>query len=276
MIGIRYSLSTKIIKKGDYFSIYLNITNGHEKQITLTGVNLFQPTGFIQREKIEEVSMFHGIIDFFKSFFLERDIEIAIFQGKLQLKKVPGEQLDSEKTQPPESSSFGSPARIPLPFNQKIQPNDTYRVDFNLKAGWSGGLRPRPDTYIISAEVEYNLEGKKLFEQINIEVSIFPSLGSMLVGTLVGSLLGTVVNVILPPIQNKNLNMPGFEFILAQISANLILGFIVGITLMRKKDVQPFLTVEDFWGGILLGFLVGYSGQQIFKELLGPAVTSQT
>jgi hypothetical protein len=30
---------------------------------------------------------------------------------------------------------------------------------------------------------------------------------------------------------------------------------------MRKKDVQPFLTIEDFWGGILLGFLVGTNGQ---------------
>ena len=37
---------------------------------------------------------------------------------------------------------------------------------------------------------------------------------------------------------------------------------------MRKKDVQPFLTVEDFWGGILFGFQVGYSGQQIFKQFL--------
>ncbi|MGB6533426.1 MAG: hypothetical protein WBF33_35510 [Candidatus Nitrosopolaris sp.] len=35
-----------------------------------------------------------------------------------------------------------------------IQSKNTYRSDFNLKAGWSGGLRPRPDTYRISGEVE--------------------------------------------------------------------------------------------------------------------------
>jgi hypothetical protein len=32
--------------------------------------------------------------------------------------------------------------------------------------------------------------------------------------------------------------------------SNLILGFIIAVVLMRKKDVQPFLTIEDFWSGI--------------------------
>ena len=36
---------------------------------------------------------------------------------------------------------------------------------------------------------------------------------------------------------------------------------------VSKKDVQPFVTIEDFWGGILLGFLVGTSGQ-VFLGLL--------
>jgi fluoride ion exporter CrcB/FEX len=90
----------------------------------------------------------------------------------------------------------------------------------------------------------------------------------MLIGTLIGSLLGTVVNAIVPHVQNNKVPIPGFEIIIPQIFANLILGFIVGITLMRKKDVQSFLTVEDFWGGILLGFLVGYSGGQFLKGLL--------
>ena len=39
------------------------------------------------------------------------------------------------------------------------------------------------------------------------------------------------------------------------------------IILMRKKDVQPFLTTEDFWGAILIGFLAGYTGQELFQQL---------
>ncbi len=81
----------------------------------------------------------------------------------------------------------------------------------------------------------------------------------MLCGTLLGSFLGTMT---------RNVNDIKLTLI-PVILVNLILAFIVGIVLMRKKDVQPFLTVEDFWGGILLGFLVGFSGLQMFQQLTG-------
>jgi CDP-diglyceride synthetase len=91
--------------------------------------------------------------------------------------------------------------------------------------------------------VEYQFKDKAYYRQINIDVSIFPSLGSMLFGTILGSLLGTIAHDIL---------------------ANT---FSIGCKFLPGR-VQPFLTVEDFWGGILLGFLVGYVGQQFLTTLL--------
>ncbi|MFL6401359.1 MAG: hypothetical protein ACJ72J_17510 [Nitrososphaeraceae archaeon] len=52
------------------------------------------------------------------------------------------------------------------------------------------------------------------------------------------------------------------------IIVNLILGFIAGIVLMRRKDVQSFITIEDLWGGILIGFIVAYTGRQFLEGLL--------
>jgi hypothetical protein len=58
---------------------------------------------------------------------------------------------------------------------------------------------------------------------------------------------------------------------------NLILGFITGIVLMRRKDVQSFITIEDLWGGILVGFIVAYAGKQFFEEFLNiPSILNQT
>lgn len=37
----------------------------------------------------------------------------------------------------------------------------------------------------------------------------------------------------------------------------------------RKSEAQAFITVEDFWGGVLIGFLVGYSGTAAFTEFTG-------
>jgi hypothetical protein len=47
----------------------------------------------------------------------------------------------------------------------------------------------------------------------------------------------------------------------------LIFGLIARLILTRKKDVQPFLTIEDFWGGIVVGVVVGYSGSQFLEQL---------
>jgi hypothetical protein len=275
LLEITTSLSTKIIKKGDYFSIYVSITNGHEKEITITTVKLFQPIGFTDAPINKQYTLFEGIKEFFS--YKDVSVSVGVLSSKFELRShhqdkhkqsYPSQTVIDELPGTPYIEVSSAKPNIEKKPNQIIQPKNTYREDFNLRAGWSGGLRPRPDTYIISGEVEYKLEDKMYYKQINIEVSIFPSLGSMLIGTLIGSLLGTVVNAIMPHIREASNPIPGLDLIIPQVFANLILGFIVGITLMRKKDVQPFLTVEDFWGGILLGFLVGFSGAQFIKSFL--------
>lgn|SRR5215208_1618666 len=179
--------------------------------------------------------------------FFSSNIEISVFEGKLALKK-PNEPKQIIDELPATAYVEVSRSTIEQKSDIIIQPQD-----FNLKAGWSGGLCPRPDTYIISGEVEYHLNDKLHYKQINIEVSIFPSLGTMLIGTLIGSSLGTIVNAIIPHIQNNKVPIPGLEIITLQLFANLVIGFVVAITLMRKKDVQPFLTVEDFLGRYTVG-----------------------
>ena len=49
--------------------------------------------------------------------------------------------------------------------------------------------------------------------------------------------------------------------------ANIILGIIAVIVFSRKKDIQPILAIEDFWGGILLGFIVGYTGKSFIEQI---------
>jgi hypothetical protein len=37
----------------------------------------------------------------------------------------------------------------------------------------------------------------------------------------------------------------------------------------RKSDAQSFVTVEDFWGALLIGFVIGYSGTAAFSSITG-------
>jgi hypothetical protein len=50
-----------------------------------------------------------------------------------------------------------------------------------------------------------------------------------------------------------------------------LLSAIAIIFMVRKSDTQSFVSVEDFWGGLLIGFLVGYTGTSFFESLTGVA-----
>jgi hypothetical protein len=153
-----------------------------------------------------------------------------------------------------------------------VERNTAYTEIFTLQAGWTGGLHPRPDTYTIRCDVTYTFDGKIYHSSIEIDVSIFPSLASMLVGTLLGAVLGTVLKELFTKTElMKDINTLGIGGTIAPIIpilfSNMILGFMIAVVLMRKKDVQPFLTIEDFWGGILVGFLTSYTSSQILEQL---------
>ncbi|MGW4691503.1 hypothetical protein ACWEO1_03875 [Kitasatospora cineracea] len=48
-----------------------------------------------------------------------------------------------------------------------------------------------------------------------------------------------------------------------------ILSWAAIIFSARKSEAQSFITVEDFWGGLLVGFLIGYSGTAAFTGMTG-------
>lgn len=56
---------------------------------------------------------------------------------------------------------------------------------------------------------------------------------------------------------------------LVTLLVSVILSGIAIIFMVRKSDTQSFVSVEDFWGGLLIGFLVGYTGASFFQDLTG-------
>ena len=48
----------------------------------------------------------------------------------------------------------------------------------------------------------------------------------------------------------------------------------VVVALARKSNAQPFVSIEDFWGGIVIGFSVGYFGFELFSDVFAAAPSS--
>jgi hypothetical protein len=54
MIEIQVENWPKVIKKGDFFNITVDVTNEHMKEITVKEVRLFYPVGFVTTEEVRK------------------------------------------------------------------------------------------------------------------------------------------------------------------------------------------------------------------------------
>jgi hypothetical protein len=261
LIELSALLSSRILRKGDVFSVYVDVRNIGKEPIHIVNVKLTSPLGFIKLSKDKmPTSIWDSIrgtrigLTSFEFKAEQFEVRVAPFEFEISRSPVKTAATDSQKT-----------ATTTIPNSQKVtvQPNESYRAEFYLQAGRRVSLIPRPDTYTISIEVEVMYASDLTAthrKQLSTDISIFPTVAGMLGGTLVGSFLGTII---------RHIESPNWQFVVPILITNLVLGFIVGVILMRKKDVQPFVTVEDFWGGILLGYLVGFGGQALFEQITG-------
>ena len=138
-------------------------------------------------------------------------------------------------------------------------PNGVKRpISIPLRAGRILGFKPRPDLYKISITIFYTHDNTLLNRSIEIDLRIYASLQGMLGGTILGSVLG-------------NFAVSEFRYGIdtpISILSSIVFGFVAGIILMRRKDIQAFITIEDFWGGILVGFTIGLLGKEVVINLL--------
>jgi hypothetical protein len=249
-IELSTMLSHSIIRKGDVFGIYVDVRNISERPINLTALELIPPLGFTQSSEHKDKRSLSDRI---------REVKTGMSGVSPKSSKI---ESDWEKFES-DWEKFLTNNLKPLTDSQPVtvQPTESHGVLFNLQAGRILGLRPRPDTYSISLRVVYTSDGITQRELSSlIHIRLFPTLAWMLAGTLLGSLLGTMI---------KNFSSHSLEYLLRILLINLAIGFVLSLILMRRKDVQPFITVEDFWGGVLLGSIVGFGAQELLEQVTG-------
>jgi hypothetical protein len=164
-----------------------------------------------------------------------------------------------------------------LPENTALQPGSTvvytatlnvrksliftpsqYRLQFYVNYGF------RPKTSTSSGSEGDNREA--IFTNtIAHKLSIRPSVYSVLAGSIIGGVAGSIARLL-------QMNSPiTWKESSVSIVLVTILSAIAVIFMARKSDTQSFVSVEDFWGGLLIGFLVGYTGTSFFESLTGVA-----
>ncbi len=163
-----------------------------------------------------------------------------------------------------------------LPFGVALQPGN--------ESVWTITLGTRRNLFFLPAAYRLNLavlyaftppvEGKpeskqELFSNtISTTVTIRTSLWSVMAGSLAGGLLGGSAHLL-----QQIGSSTSAQLTVGTGTGSLIVAAILSVAATifaaRKSETQSFVSVEDFWGGALIGFLIGFSGATAFQDITG-------
>lgn len=95
------------------------------------------------------------------------------------------------------------------------------------------------------------------------------ALWSVIVGGVLGGVIGSVARSLQGTGGTTAFGGAHANSTIGALSLSAILSGAAVVFSARKSDAQSFVTVEDFWGGLLVGFLIGYSGTAAFTKITG-------
>ncbi|WP_438028922.1 hypothetical protein [Sorangium sp. So ce233] len=119
----------------------------------------------------------------------------------------------------------------------------------------------RAASYRLLIEVEYEIDGASNLDTIEHVLKVSASLGSMICGAVAGGVGGWFAA------RGGAASLDAEAGV--SLAVSLVLVAMAVVLLARKKDVQPVLAIEDFWGGVAVGFLIAYAGPSLFAGLFG-------
>lgn len=115
---------------------------------------------------------------------------------------------------------------------------------------------------------DHELERRDLYSNTTpFTVQVRAALWSVILGSAFGGVIGSIA---------RSLQGEGGAVAFSGPHANSTIGAVLLAAILsgaavlfsaRKSDTQSFVTVEDFWGGLLVGFLIGYSGTAAFTKI---------
>jgi hypothetical protein len=142
-----------------------------------------------------------------------------------------------------------------------LQPGDTLVRQFVLRTRRM--LFFSPLAYSFRIQVNYAMDEQDHYDTVSYNVNIRSSLTSVSVGSICGALIGSVLKALST---NKTGGVGVWDGLNAALIAALA-SLAVVIAFARKASAQPIVSVEDFWGGALIGFSVGFFGLDNFLYL---------
>lgn len=232
-------------KSNWFISLFKNLSNLSITEIKFSGIRAEFPTSDqtlnINAEPNSEVEIAANLSEYTTvNINLEKEAKLQYLAQKDDINKASTEEKKSIT----------------------VEPHCEAVAYFQISTdGW---LFFTPTRRSLSTLVTYAVNGKKKTQVVTSEFDVRPPLLSMVVGTISGALLGTLAKVL-----NAGV-LSNWQDILVAIGASVVMSLIATLALSRKTGTQGFITVEDFFGGFVIGALIGYGGSSYFEKAIIP------
>jgi hypothetical protein len=225
------------------------ITNAHDDKIDLLQIYYFIPhqVRWIDEISLEEESKKQKEQKYFKRMFSSSKLwkRVALPEGVDMIYGINNSNYES---------SF---ANI-LPGESFVYSFEAYLPKWLFSPGF---------TVKFDGRVKYKYKNEVHYSSFSLNFLVRPPIGANIIGAIIGGVLGTSAKWLQGTVTSKDM---GFDitFMTATL-LSIILGIVMVVFSSRRTgEVQPILTIEDFWGGMLAGFLVGYLGHEFFGKVV--------
>lgn len=156
------------------------------------------------------------------------------------------------------------PGQPPQPI-QTIAPGESHGYSF--KAMMPQWLFITGGQLNFQGVITYRREGQPHTSTFDLGFPYRPPLRSISLGAVFGAVLGSAAKILKDSgpdlLQQKPLG------VVTSTTLAIILSTIAVVySSRRSNESQPVLTVEDVWGGMILGFLIGYLGNEFFQTIV--------
>lgn len=150
---------------------------------------------------------------------------------------------------------------------RELQPGDSFSLVFVMKANGAFDFTAQRDGFrlpiskatmaqtgenLAAINVQYIKEGVEHWQEVRAVLNIYASPMEIYFGAIIGAMVGSLVR---KPTLGPELILSG------------ILGFFLVLIAQRRTDVQLGISIEDWVGGAIIGFSVGYFGTSSFENL---------
>jgi hypothetical protein len=222
-LKIDVELSKPYLVAGTEFSIFVKITNPFDVPVVINSVETHIPVELlVSGREGSETNLCEGIA---KGF--------ATFDCEYIKKHIP-----------------------PMPY--LLQPDDRIckQIILNTRGKGLDWIRFTPITLALEIQVRYGVDHRQHMDTVKAEINIQASLEATMIGAIFGGIMGGIVRLL------SNTETYDLPKSIAYLILSIIISAMAVVAFARKTGVQKIVSIEDAWGGLMIGFIVGYQGPE--------------